>query len=156
MENLNILLQAPALSEIDDISRIWVPLIIAGIILYFSWKYFRRIYGTEDKTKNSIKEKLLAGALIGWLIAFVLMCVVFGSFPRSLSDFQLSIFLSLAPGTIVGIIVTYITAKVSNNQPPAVNSETQEERLIKLKTLLDQGVLTQEEFDEQKKKILQR
>ncbi|WP_416372435.1 SHOCT domain-containing protein [Bacteroides xylanisolvens] len=30
-----------------------------------------------------------------------------------------------------------------------------EERLIKLKTLLDQGILNKEEFEQQKKKILE-
>ena len=43
-------------------------------------------------------------------------------------------------------------AEVENPKPVAVASTTDE--LIKLKSLLDSGVLTQEEFDEQKKRVL--
>ncbi|WP_353050590.1 SHOCT domain-containing protein [Bacteroides acidifaciens] len=45
--------------------------------------------------------------------------------------------------------------KSSNSNTPLVQQETREERLTKLKALLDQDVLTKEEFEEQKKRILE-
>ena len=81
--------------------------------------------------------------------------MIFGSFPKNLSDAQYPLFLSLAPGAIIGIIVTYVVNKSSDSNVPPVKQETLEDRLIKLKSLLDQGVLTKEEFEEQKKKILE-
>ena len=109
----------------------------------------------ESKTSKSMGEKVFIGALLGWAGAFILMCMIFGSFPKNLSDAQYPLFLSLAPGSIIGIIVTYVVNKSSDSNLPPVKQETLEDRLIKLKSLLDQGVLTKEEFEEQKKKILE-
>ena len=109
----------------------------------------------ESKTSKSMGEKVFIGALLGWAGAFILMCMIFGSFTKNLSDAQYPLFLSLAPGAIIGIIVTYVVNKSSDSNVPPVKQETLEDRLIKLKSLLDQGVLTKEEFEEQKKKILE-
>lgn len=105
--------------------------------------------------KETMGKKLILGTLCGWVGAFLLMCLIFRSFPTSLEDATWPLFLSLAPGAIIGIIVTYIVSRSSNSNTPLVQKETREERLIKLKALFDQSVLTKEEFEEQKKKILE-
>ena len=96
-------------------------------------------------------EKLVKAALIGWAVAFFLVIVIGGDFPDSEADFRFILFLSLAPGAIVGIITAYIIER-ANKSPK--KEATLESRLQELKKLLEQGVLTHEEFDEQKKKIL--
>ena len=40
----------------------------------------------ESKTSKSMGEKVFIGALLGWAGAFILMCMIFGSFPKKLSD----------------------------------------------------------------------
>lgn len=109
----------------------------------------------ERKTSKSMGKKLFLGALCGWVGAFLLVCIIAGEFPDSLEAVQWLLFISLAPGAIIGIIVTYIVNKSSNSNTPLVQQETREERLTKLKALLDQDVLTKEEFEEQKKRILE-
>lgn len=61
--------------------------------------------------ENTIAKKLLKGALIGWGVAFLLMCLIAGEFPNEDYEFRWFIFLSLAPGAVIGIIVTYIINK---------------------------------------------
>lgn len=61
-----------------------------------------------------MQKKLLKGALIGWGVAFLLVCIIGGS-PENEFGFRWYIFLSLAPGAIIGIIVTYIINKSNNN-----------------------------------------
>lgn len=72
--------------------------------------------------------------------------------------------------TFLGWIVSLVWAFTSNSNKPIINntfsnSETESkkkevdntfENLQKLKNLLDSGILTQAEFDEQKAKILQK
>lgn len=96
-------------------------------------------------------EKLVKAALIGWAVAIFLVIVISGEFPDSEDEFRMVLFLSLAPGAIVGIITAYIIEKA--NKSPKTEA-TLESKLQELKRLLEQGVLTQEEFDKQKKKIL--
>ena len=58
-------------------------------------------------------------------------------------------------GGIIGIVITYIVNKPTNSHSSSIKRDNIEERLIKLKTLLDQGILNKEEFEQQKKKILE-
>ena len=58
-------------------------------------------------------------------------------------------------GGSIGIIITYIVNKPTNSHSSSIKRDNIEERLIKLKTLLDQGILNKEEFEQQKKKILE-
>ena len=60
------------------------------------------------------------------------------------------------PGALFGAIAG-ILANNKENKVEAVaikNEETLESKMKGLKNLLDEGLLTQEEFDEQKKKVL--
>lgn len=100
-----------------------------------------------------MKKKLLSGFFLGWIGAMFLMGVLLG-FPHRLSDFKWMAFLALAPGAIIGIIITYIINSSTNSHSSSVKQDNIEERLTKLKTLLDQGILNEEEFEQQRKKIL--
>ncbi len=100
--------------------------------------------------------KLLAGALIGWLIAFFSICAIAGEMPGDSAGMRITLFLSLAPGVIIGIIVTYIINRFSQHSVSEEEDHLLENRLEKLKSLFDQGIITQEEFNEQKQKILER
>lgn len=110
----------------------------------------------ENKKTESMGVKILIGALLGWIGAFSLVCLIAGEFPDDLTAIKFILFLSLAPGVIIGVIVTYIVNKVTNTNVPTVKDESREERLIKLKSLLDQDILSKEEFEEQKKRILEK
>ncbi len=56
----------------------------------------------ESKTSKSMGEKVFIGGLLGCAGAFILMCMIFGSFLKSLSDAQYPLFLSLAPELLLG------------------------------------------------------
>ena len=101
-----------------------------------------------------MKRKLLSGFFLGWIGAIFLAGVLTG-FPHDLSGFKRLAFFALAPGAIIGIIITYIVNKPTNSHSSSIKRDNIEERLIKLKTLLDQGILNKEEFEQQKKKILE-
>lgn len=101
---------------------------------------------------NKTGKRLLKSALIGWLVAFLGSSILIGG-DDTIFDGQFLLFLSLAPGAIAGIIVSQILNK-SNESFKMVQSKTPESRLMDLKNLLEQGVINQEEFEEQKKKIL--
>ena len=60
-------------------------------------------------------EKLVKAALIGWAVAFFLVIVIGGDFPDSEADFRFILFLSLAPGAIVGIITAYIIERANKS-----------------------------------------
>lgn len=98
-----------------------------------------------------MKKKLLSGFFLGWIGAMFLMGVLLG-FPHDLSDFKWMAFLALAPGVIVGIIITYIVNSSTNSHSSSVKQDNIEERLTKLKTLLDQGILNEEEFGYKERK----
>ncbi len=101
---------------------------------------------------NKTGKRLLKFALGGWAVAFLAASIFLGG-EDSLFDIKSLLFLSLAPGAITGLIIGHIMNK--NDAPKSIEfSKSPESRLIELKNLLDQGVLSQEEFDEQKKKIL--
>lgn len=99
--------------------------------------------------EEPLSRKLIKGALIGWFIAFVAVKYLLG-----FNSIELELFLSMAPGAIAGVIIVYVINKPNKQPTQQIIKDSKEDRLIKLKSLLDQNVLTQEEFDEQKKRIL--
>lgn len=102
---------------------------------------------------NKTGKRLLKYALSGWAIAFLGAWLLLGgedSLFGEEGEIQFLLFLSLAPGAIAGLIVGHLVNK--NNEPPEIEQiKTPEERLVDLKNLLERGVLTPEEFDDQKK-----
>lgn len=111
--------------------------------------------------KNSLGKKLLLGAVLGWLCAFLMVFLIFGEVPHDEASFRIIGFLSLAPGSIIGLIVTYFLNKSNKNEAIDNNQTTIHsrnksvtEQLTELKSLFDAGVLNQEEFSNQKSVIL--
>lgn len=118
----------------------------------------------NQNSELSIGVKLLVGALVGWGVAILAIMVIF---QYSKVD-QWTVFLALAPGSIIGILVVYITNKDSNKRSagkpevsipnPEVKREPKKsisEQLIQLKELYDNGILTESEFNKLKNNILE-
>ena len=100
-----------------------------------------------ENSKKSVS--VLWWAFIGWL-TFVLALSAGNSMEDIISDFGVIGAFSL-PGALIGVIIGKLTGKKIEKK---IGNETLESKIKGLKNLLDEGLLTQEEFDEQKKKVL--
>ena len=69
-----------------------------------------------------MKRKLLSGFFLGWIGAIFLAGVLTG-FPHDLSDFKWLAFFALAPGAIIGIIITYIVNKPTNSHSSSIKRD---------------------------------
>lgn len=134
-------------NSFDTAPVIILLLVLAGgaVVLY------------SNTQKQSIR--LLLGGLIGWIIAVIAVFVISGDSKTGEYWLRFVAFLSLAPGGISGLLVTHMLNKKSSNSvdKKTMNSDNVKsvpEQLQVLKSLLDSGVLSQEEFEDQKKKIL--
>ena len=123
----------------------------------------------EENSPQSMGIRVVFGALIGWISAFLLIIILFGR-PDG-DSLPLVLFLSAAPGVIIGIVVAYITANKNNshysnenaNRQP-IASPTEKENispnsineLKELKNLYDNGTISEDEFIEMKRKILNK
>lgn len=99
------------------------------------------------ETKNI---KLIAAILGGWIMSYISLSILLGPFDGD--DVVYGIGLTFVPGIIVGAIIYHVMLKEKESQKE--NIITLESRLKELKNLLDQGILTKEEFEEQKRKLL--
>lgn len=115
---------------------------------------------TEEQKKRN-RKRILRSALIGWLLFSmpVVACEAsWSGWDLDLFGMYLEPFLWLLsiPGALFGTIAGIIANNKENKTETITvkNEETLESRIKGLKNLLDKGLLTQEEFDEQKKKIL--
>ena len=118
---------------------------------------------------NGKKRELGAGDFILYCIVSYLVCLIFGWISLSVwfkeNMFIPSIFLSFAPGIIIGAII-FNTQKHSSNKtdsptitnsqeaPRIANTSSATDKLIELKKLHDQDLITAEEFDKMKQEIL--
>lgn len=115
------------------------------------------------------KRDLGAGDFILYCIVSFLVCLIFCWLILSVwfreNMFIPSIFFSFAPGIIIGAIIfntqkhssnNIVTPTTTNNQEaPRVNSTTTaSDKLLELKKLRDQDLITAEEFDKMKQEIL--
>lgn len=113
--------------------------------------------------------RVVFGAFVGWVSAFLLIIILFGR-PDG-DSLPLVLFLSAAPGVIIGIVIAYITANKNNNRystentnSQSIGSSTKKENispnsineLKELKSLYDNGTITEDEFIEIKRKILNK
>ena len=100
--------------------------------------------------------KLVKAALIGWAIALGIFIILFGEYPPEFGHFMMMLTTSAAPGIIVGIMALNFMEKGKNSSSSNSNNQSYslETKLQGLKNLLDQGILTKEEFEEQKRKLL--
>ena len=107
----------------------------------------------EQKIKN--RMRILWSALTGWFLFCIPVVVYYGDGDMSLF-LDPDLYLFSIPGALFGAIAGILVNNKENRATttPVKNEETLESKIKGLKNLLDEGLLTQEEFDEQKKKIL--
>lgn len=149
--NCNILLQAHA----EDVTNKVIPFIILAIAVCFLAIKIMNIITAKFNALNPNSKRIVRGVLFGWLL-FVISISAYNETNSSNIDYEesrnvINLFLMSLPGALLGIIVAVIMNK---NEQDIKKAETLETKIKGLKILLDQGLLTQEEFDEQKKKIL--
>ena len=112
----------------------------------------------EDLKKRN-RKRILRYALIGWLLFAtpIVACdtISWGN-EFIYSILEPMVWLLAIPGALFGAIVGILlnNKEKKEESTTAKNEETLESKIKGLKSLLDEGLLTQEEFDEQKKKIL--
>lgn len=149
--NCNILLQAHA----EDVTNKVIPFIILAIAVCFLAIKIMNIITAKFNALNTNSKRIVRGILFGWLL-FVISISAYNKTNSSNIDYEesrdvINLFLMPLPGALLGVIVAVIMNK---NEQGIKKTETLETKINGLKNLLDQGLLTQEEFDEQKKKIL--
>lgn len=124
----------------------------------------------SEHQSNYIVEKpigisILFGIIIGWILSFILICLIIGGsiedmFSMEEVVFRMILFISFPMGAILGTTFVLVSRKVAKDKEenkqtaaPIVQKDTVT-KLKELKELLDSGVLTQEEFNSQKEKLL--
>ncbi len=100
---------------------------------------------------------LIFGNILGVNISMETLLVSNNEFANAiLSSARQKVFISAGLGALIGAVIYLMTTdnsnkkELSNNLPPA--SMTDE--LIRLNELKEKGIITQKEFDDQKKRIL--
>lgn len=112
-----------------------------------------------------IGVSITIGIIIGWILSFILICFIIGGriedmFSMDEFVFRMILFISFPMGAILGTTFVLVSRKVAkdkeaNKQTIApTNQKDTVTKLKELKELLDSGVLTQEEFNAQKEKLL--
>ena len=121
---------------------------------------------------NGRKRELGVGDFMVYCIISTIICFLLALFllPASFGvegggwTVALAIFLAIVPGFLIGAII-YNTQKHSSNNTASPNSNNQEaprtsnassvsDKLMELKKLRDQNLITAEEFDKMKQEIL--
>lgn len=109
------------------------------------------------------------GIIIGWILSFILICLIIGGsieeiFSMDEFVFRTILFISFPMGAILGTTFVLVSRKVAKDKEEnkqtniqaatPTNQKDTVTKLKELKELLDAGVLTQEEFNAQKEKLL--
>ncbi len=96
--------------------------------------------------------------MIQYLIAlYIIACALVGTIGMGRQiGFFLAFFISLLTTPIIGLIVTALSSKssVEVNQENQSKNVSVSDELLKLNELKEKGILTEEEFNRQKDKIL--
>lgn len=127
----------------------------------------------SPKESNPIKEfitgqpigiVIFVGILVGWVLCFLLINFIIGGSIEDMLNmdefaFRIILFISFPMGAILGTAVVVLYRKSikdaeSKNSLKKSQPKDSVTKLKELKELMDAGVLTQEEFDAQKEKIL--
>ena len=127
----------------------------------------------SPKESNPIKEfitgqpigiVIFVGILVGWVLCFLLINFIIGGSIEDMLNmdefaFRIILFISFPRGAILGTAVVVLYRKSikdaeSKNSLKKSQPKDSVTKLKELKELMDAGVLTQEEFDAQKEKIL--
>ena len=126
---MSIALQTPSERleniNLEDIETVGIIIIIVGAIIYFTPSILALLRGKKNTIAIMALNLFLGWTLIGWVVSLVWSL---SSNPKP--------------------------AKIIVNQQNVKADEDEMDKLNKLKKLLDDGTLSQEEFELQKKKIL--
>jgi amino acid transporter len=145
-------------------------LFIVALCIIF-WLFFIR--PKRNAIKEEIDPKTLkkpskgASAAIGAVGGFLLLDLILTGLDKSdkmfIQDLNSWTFMLLLPGAIIGAIIGLAYGDKSNSKSEKSDSETIQtikqdlaSELMSYKKLLDEGVITQEEFDKKKQEILER
>lgn len=139
----------------------WIPKwILFTEILFLAFWVILIVVGTNKKSAKQLSFVAGGVAILRFAIWMIGNIVAYGSFGLSFRDF-LSYILLIVGAFMIGMAVDCITAKTPTDTNAATSkaasstpAESQIDRLIKLKGLLDSGVISQEEFEAKKKQIL--
>lgn len=116
-----------------------------------------------------IGVSITIGIIIGWILSFILICFIIGGriedmFSMDEFVFRMILFISFPMGAILGTTFVLAYRKVAKDKQAnkqtniqaatPTNQKDTVTKLKELKELLDSGVLTQEEFNAQKEKLL--
>jgi len=116
-----------------------------------------------------IGVSITIGIIIGWILSFILICFIIGGriedmFSMDEFVFRMILFISFPMGAILGTTFVLAYRKVAKDKQTNIQTNIQAAtptnqkdtvtKLKELKELLDSGVLTQEEFNSQKEKLL--
>ena len=115
-------------------------------------------------TEKSLGTVMTVGILVGWALCFLLICFIIGGsiediFSMEEVAFRSILFISFPMGAIIGAAFVLISRKSikdadSKKTPNEPQPKDNVAKLKELKELMDAGVLSKEEFDAQKEKIL--
>jgi len=109
---------------------------------------------------NTKGKYALIGAVVGFFATYLLVGLLEGEAPGRIGALDLILYL---PGAIIGAIVGFACggkedsseiAKRSIKQDTQPQDRTAVSELLDYKKLLDSGIITQEEFDKKKEKLL--
>ena len=110
----------------------------------------------QSKFKMSKGTKTLIGAIGGKIVEYF----VIANLEDTTFKLNMWTFLMLLPGAIVGAVVGFATeiydVKSNKKDEPTILQQDSASELMSYKKLLDEGVITQEEFDKKKQEILER
>lgn len=146
ISNAWVILHAPIMYKIQSILYAVLWVIVAAI-------------GANKKQSKQLGFTAGIAAVLNFLIIIVINLKNQGVFGLSFTGF-LSYFLLIIGAFMIGYASADMPVKAaakpstSAGGANAASSESQTDRLVGIKKLLDSGVITQEEFEEKKKQIL--
>ena len=152
----SIMLQA--YYDTTSFSPLFILILLALLGIIFWIRIKNKKANDEDSelaiTKVRHEKRILWSALTGWLMFSIPVAVSCGSDMEIFLDPNL--WMMSIPGALIGAIAGILmnNKEKKGESATAKNEETLESKIKGLKNLLDEGLLTQEEFDEQKRKIL--
>lgn len=99
-------------------------------------------------------------ALIGAILGMITEYIILGQLEGEKWEFNTFTFLLLLPGAIIGAVIGFATGQDKStdrkNDSPSNPQQDSTTELMNYKKLLDEGIITQEEFDKKKQEILER
>ncbi len=164
MELLNILLMQPNLNgrqSSSPIGTILMMILIIGIIAFFVLRNKNKNKENNLVHKGAPPQKKMTISIMILIAGIIIVICCLSLIEARLPDFHIereNIQMIAALGYIlivVGVINIVINkARITKLKESKTESFDQIDKLEKLAKLKDQGIITEEEFNEQKKKIL--